>query len=170
MLHVQGSGPIACTCAVGAFAVVSPVRSPTRGVAKVPDIRPVPAPLFMRVVLVGLGAVQLVDGVWALLAPRSFYDDFPAGRGGWVSALPAFNEHLLRDVGSLSLATGVVLVWAGIVLERRLTMVALVSWLVWATPHLVFHLFNLEPYDTADVVGNVVSLVLTVLLPAILLW
>jgi AhpD family alkylhydroperoxidase len=136
----------------------------------VPDTRPVPAPLFMRVVLGGLGLVQLVDGLWALLAPRSFYDDFPAGRGGWVSALPAFNEHLLRDVGSLFLATGVVMIWAAVVLERRLTMVALVAWLVWATPHLVYHLFNLEPYDSFDQVGNVVSLVLTVVPPAILLW
>jgi alkylhydroperoxidase family enzyme len=136
----------------------------------VPDTRPVPAPLFMRVVLGGLGLVQLVDGAWALLAPRSFYDDFPAGRGGWVSALPAYNEHLLRDVGALFLATGVVMVWAAIALERRLTLVALVSWLVWATPHLIFHLFNLEPYGTVDKVGNVVSLVLTVVPPAILLW
>jgi len=136
----------------------------------VPDPRPVPAPLFMRVVLIGLGAVNVVDGVWALLSPRSFYDDFPAGRGGWVSALPAYNEHLLRDVGSLFIATGIVMVWAGIVLERRLTMVALVSWLVWATPHLVYHLFNLEPYDGFDRVGNVVSLALTVIPPAILLW
>src|SRR4051812_20604366 len=99
----------------------------------------------MRVVLGGLGLVQFVDGAWALIAPRSFYDDFPAGRGGWVSALPAYNEHLVRDVGSLFLATGVVMIWAAVVLERRLTLVALVMWLVWATPHLVFHLLNLEP-------------------------
>jgi AhpD family alkylhydroperoxidase len=135
-----------------------------------PDPRPVPAPLFMRVVLGGLGLVQLVDGLWALLAPRSFYDDFPAPRGGWVSALPAYNEHLMRDVGALFLATGVLMVWAAIVLERRLTFVALVVWLLWATPHFVFHMFNLEPYDGVDRVGNVVSLALTVLPPAILLW
>lgn len=135
-----------------------------------PDRSPVPAPLFMRVVLGGLGLVQLVDGAWALIAPRSFYDDFPAGRGGWVSALPGYSDHLVRDVGSLFLATAVLMLWAAVVLERRLTLVALVAWLVWATPHLVFHLFNLEPYDTVDTVANVVALAFTVFPPAILLW
>ena len=36
---------------------------------------------------------------------RSFYEDFPLGRG-WVEALPAYSEHLVRDVGGLFLATG----------------------------------------------------------------
>jgi len=40
-------------------------------------------------------------GFWALLAPRSFYDDFPGGGRSWVSALPPYNEHLVRDVGGL---------------------------------------------------------------------
>ena len=64
-----------------------------------------------RAVLGVLGAVQLIDGLYALLAPRSFYEDFPFGRG-WVEALPAYNEHLVRDVGALFLATAVVLLAA----------------------------------------------------------
>jgi len=120
--------------------------------------------------MIGLGFVQAVDGVWALLAPRSFYDDFPPGRGGWVSALPAYNEHLLRDVGGLFLATGVVMLWAGWRLERRLVAVALVSYLCFALPHAIYHVFNLEPYGTTDAVGNVVTLTLTVLGPALLLF
>ena len=68
-----------------------------------------------RLVLGILAAVQATDGLYALLAPRSFYDDFPVGRG-WVEALPAYSEHLVRDVGALFLATAVVMMWW---VERR---------------------------------------------------
>jgi AhpD family alkylhydroperoxidase len=133
-----------------------------------PD-RPVPHPIAFRAVMLGLGLVQTVNGLWALLAPRSFYEDFPPGRGGWVSALPAYNEHLLRDVGGLFLATGFLLLVAAFRLERRLVWVSLVAWLLFALPHTIYHLFNLEPYDTTDAVGNVIALALTVALPAALL-
>jgi hypothetical protein len=131
--------------------------------------RPVPHPILFRAVMGGLGLVQAVNGAWALLAPRSFYDDFPPGRGGWVSSLPAYNEHLMRDVGGLFLATGAMLVLAAVWLERRLTFTALVAWLLFAVPHATYHLFNLEPYSAGDAVGNVVALGLTVVLPAGLL-
>lgn len=121
-----------------------------------------------RVVLAAIGALQLLNGLYALFAPRSFYEDFPFGRG-WVEALPAYNEHLLRDVGGLFIATGVLLLAAAWFLRRRLTAVALVSWLCFAIPHFVFHLFNLEPYGAGDVIGNVVGLALTVGAPIWLL-
>ena len=131
--------------------------------------RPVPHPIAFRAVMIGLGFVQTVNGLWALFAPRSFYEDFPPGRGGWVSALPAYNEHLLRDVGGLFLATGVLLLIAAWRLDRPLVGVSLVAWLLFAVPHTVYHLFNLAPYGTADAVGNVISLGLTVVLPGALL-
>jgi AhpD family alkylhydroperoxidase len=131
--------------------------------------RPVPHPIAFRAVMIGLGFVQTVNGLWALFAPRSFYEDFPPGRGGWVSALPAYNEHLLRDVGGLFLATGVLLLVASVRLDRQLVGVSLVAWLLFAVPHFVYHVFNLEPYSTADAVGNVISLGLTVVLPVALL-
>ena len=131
--------------------------------------RPVPHPIAFRAVMIGLGFVQTVNGLWALFAPRSFYEDFPPGRGGWVSALPAYNEHLLRDVGGLFLATGVLLLIAAWRLDRPLVGVSLVVWLLFAVPHTVYHLFNLEPYGTADAVGNVISLGLAVVLPGALL-
>jgi alkylhydroperoxidase family enzyme len=123
-----------------------------------------------RAILIALGGIQFVNGIWATLAPRSFYDDFPLGVGGWVSALPAYNEHLMRDVGGLFLATGFVLLAAAARLERRLLAVALVSYLLFSIPHAIFHFFNLEPYGTGDVIGNVVALTATVVLPLWLLW
>src|SRR4051794_15951757 len=132
-----------------------------------PD-RAVPQPTLFRGLLVALGGVQFLDGLYALFAPRAFYDDFPFGRG-WVSALPAYNEHLVRDVGGLFLATGGLLLIAAVWLERRLVIAALVSWLLFAVPHTVYHLFNLEPLDAGDVVGNVVTLAITVAIPVWLL-
>jgi AhpD family alkylhydroperoxidase len=131
--------------------------------------RTVPRPTLFRLVLIPLGLVQLVDGVWALFFPRSFYDDFPPGRGGWVSALPGYSEHLVTDVGALFLATGVLLIVAGLRLERTLVAVTLGVWLLWAVPHTVWHLLNLDAYDTADAVSNTIALALTVLGPVGLL-
>jgi hypothetical protein len=126
--------------------------------------------LEARVILVGLGGIQAVNGIWALLAPTSFYADFPPGIGGWVSALPAYNEHLMRDVGGLFLATGFILLVAAVHLERRIVLLALISYLLFAIPHAIWHFFNLEPYGTGDVIGNVVALTATVVLPLWLVW
>jgi hypothetical protein len=122
----------------------------------------------VRAVLAVLGAIQLTDGIYALFAPRSFYEDFPLGRG-WVEALPAYSEHLVRDVGSLFIATAVVLFAAAIWTERRLVQVATASFLAFSVPHFVYHAFNLGPYDTGDAIANVVSLLFTVVAPAIVL-
>ena len=130
--------------------------------------RPVPYPTLFRLGLAGLGLVQLTDGLYALFAPRSFYEDFPLGRG-WVEAIPAYNPHLLADVGALFVATGVLMLLSAVWLERRLVLAALVTWLLFAIPHTAYHLANLGPYDTADAVGNAVTLGLTVLIPAALL-
>jgi alkylhydroperoxidase family enzyme len=125
--------------------------------------------LAFRVGLLGLGLVQLVDGLYALLAPHSFFESFPLGRG-WVEALPSYNEHLTRDVGALFIATAVVLIAAGLVLERRLVTVALWSFLAFSVPHTIYHAFNLGPYATGDAIANVLSLGLTVAVPIALLW
>jgi hypothetical protein len=122
-----------------------------------------------RVVLGALGVVQIVNGMYALFAPSSFFGDFPVGRG-WVAALPAYNEHLTRDVGELFLATGVVLLVAAYYLERRLVLTAICSYLLWSVPHAIYHAFHLDVYGTADKVGNVVTLGLTVILPVWLLF
>ena len=121
-----------------------------------------------RLILGLLVAIQATDGFYALFAPRSFYDDFPLGRG-WVEALPAYNEHLVRDVGSLFLATAVFLAAAAIWLERRLVIVALVSFLVFSIPHTIFHLLNLDGISTGDAIAESVLLILTVIAPLALL-
>jgi hypothetical protein len=130
---------------------------------------PIPNPGIFRAALLALGAVQTINGLYALIAPRSFYDDFPFGRA-WVAALPDYSEHLVRDVGGLFLGGALVLLAAGVYLDRRLVWVALVSFLAFSVPHSVFHLLNLGPYTTADVIGNVLALGATVLIPLALVY
>ena len=94
------------------------------------------------------------------------HPDFPLGRG-WVAALPAYNEHLVRDVGGLFLATGLVLVAAAWFCEWRLAIIACASYLLFALPHAIYHYLNLGPYSTGDAIGNVLTLAATVVVP---LW
>src|SRR5690606_1576891 len=87
----------------------------------------------------GLAVLALVQGaiaVWALLAPRSFHEEFPGPGSPWVAPLGPYDEHLVRDVGALSLALTVVLVAALVWLERRLVIVAAAAYLAWELSHL----------------------------------
>jgi hypothetical protein len=111
----------------------------------------------------------LVVGVWALLVPRSFYDDFHLPGRDWVSTLGPYNEHHVRDVGALNLALGVLLATAAILLERRLVQVSLVAYLVYAVPHFVFHLVNGRAFLLGDNLANMFTLGIAVLLPLVLL-
>jgi hypothetical protein len=125
--------------------------------------------VFIRYGLIAIAVGQGASGLWALVAPHSFYDDFPAGRGGWVSTLGPYNEHMTIDYGALSLAIVSVLIAAAIVLERRLVMAAAAGYLVWAVPHFVYHLTTLDEFGAGDAIGNVVTLAITVGLPVAIL-
>lgn len=108
-------------------------------------------------------------GLWALVSPRSFYEDFPAAGRHWVSALGSYNEHLISDMGAAYLAMGVMLFSAGILLHRSLVRVSLVAWLAFAVPHFAFHLTTFETFPLADNLASLGGLGLVVLLPLILL-
>jgi uncharacterized protein YjeT (DUF2065 family) len=122
-----------------------------------------------RAALIALGAPLAAIGAWAALAPHSWFDEFPGGGRHWVSALGPYNEHLTRDVGSFLLAVGVLVVFAGVVLERRLVQAALIALLVYSVPHLAYHLTELDAYSTTDNVLNIFTLVLIVVVPLLLL-
>ena len=126
--------------------------------------------MFIRGGLITLAVVQGPVGLWALFAPHSFYDDFPLGRGGWVSALGPYNEHMTVDYGSLTLALVLMLAAAAVVLERRLVLAAAGAYLVWSVPHFVYHMITLDEYGTGDAIGNALTLAFTVVLPAAIVW
>jgi hypothetical protein len=133
------------------------------------DSRPAPRGL-LRGGLLFLAANPLVGGLWALILPHSFYEDFPLPGRDWVSTLGPFNEHLIRDYGALNFALAVLLVAAAVLLERRIVQVALVTWLVFATPHLVFHLGQTHHFSARSNVEQLGGLGLVVLLPLFLLF
>lgn len=124
----------------------------------------------IRGLLLVLGIPQALIGLWALFAPRSFYDDFPAGTDGWVNQLGPFDEHLVTDVGALFVAIGVFAILAAISLRRRFVIGATIGWLLYALPHFVWHLFNLEPLSTGDAIANSIATGWTVVGALIVLY
>jgi hypothetical protein len=124
---------------------------------------------WLRAGLLAYCGVTVLIGVWASGWPRGFYDDFPWPGHLWVAALPAYNEHLVRDFGGMNLAMAVVFGVAAATLDRRLAATALVAYLVFAAPHLAFHLQHLEPFGTFDAVTQAVTLVAAAVLAVPLL-
>jgi len=123
----------------------------------------------VRIGLVILGVGQGTAALFALLAPRSFYDDFPVSGAHWVSSLPPFNEHLVRDYGASFLAISVLALIAAYLADRRLMRVALVVWLVAAVPHLIFHLAHTDQPGGGKGAMSLLTLALNVVVPIALL-
>lgn len=118
---------------------------------------------WLRAGLGFLSASQLVVGVWALFFPASFFALEVVGMG------MAYNEHLMRDYGAMTLASAVVLGAATITMSPWLTRTALVMNSVWAVPHFLIHVAmvgHLAPPTAAILLA---LLGLAVLLPAGLL-
>lgn len=61
---------------------------------------------FPRIVAAGGGAFFAVAGVWALIAPESFYDT--------LAAFEPYNQHLIQDIGAFQVGLGVVLLLAAL--------------------------------------------------------
>lgn len=109
-----------------------------------------------------------IIGLWAVAAPRSFFDSFPGAGRAWVSVDGPFNEHLTRDVGAFFLALAVVCGYAVANRSAPAFRAAGLGVAVFSVPHLVYHASTAELLPTADAVANVVSLSLGVGLGAAL--
>src|SRR4051795_915723 len=128
-------------------------------------------PSSRRLMRAGLALLSFVPawiGIWATVAPRSFYDDFP-GWSSWVSPLGPYDEHLVRDVGAFELGLLVVALFALVTLERRVVQAALVAAIVAGLPHLIYHLTATAPLSTADNVLSLLGLAAPVVIAAVLL-
>lgn len=125
---------------------------------------------LVRVGLVALGATQGAVGLWALLAPSAWYEGFPGAGRSWLPAYGSFDEHLVRDAGAFLVALAVLLLVAATYMERRLVRVALGTYLVFAVPHLIFHLASDHRLLTSgDQIASGVAAALAVALPLALL-
>ena len=102
----------------------------------------------VRAALVYLSASFLVVGLWATLAPSSFYDGFPGGGRHWVAGDGPYNAHLVGDAGVGFLAVGLVLLLAAVWMDIRVVQAACGAVVVHDGPHLLFHLRH--PNETLE--------------------
>jgi hypothetical protein len=125
-----------------------------------------------RAIRAGLAIVALpaaLIAAWALLAPRSFNDDFPGAGHEWVAPLGPYNEHLVRDVGAFELGLLALAVFAFVTLDRRVVQATFVAFAVAALPHLIFHFTETEALSTLDNVVSLIGLALPLIVPLALL-
>jgi hypothetical protein len=111
-----------------------------------------------------LAALEILLGLWTLLFPASFYSGVPT-----VDATPPFSEHLFRDFGGATLGLAVVLTAAAVWMERRLVVTALLAYVAFAAPHLVFPLGHPHGLGGPPAAALVAVLTGSVVLPLTLL-
>jgi hypothetical protein len=99
-------------------------------------------PTWVRIGLVAVGLPNAVTGLWAVLSPSSWYERFPGWDPRLVAAEPPYNAHLATDAGAGLLASGVVLLAAAWLADRRSTRLAAVAFAAFAIPHAAWHAAN----------------------------
>jgi hypothetical protein len=124
---------------------------------------------WLRAGLVCLAVALGLAGAVQLPLPRAFYNDLPWPGRPLVAMPPPYNEHLMRDVGALTLAYTLVLGIAAVSMERRMVRTALAANLVFAVPHFAFHVAHPAHFTTADAVAQTATLALGVPIPVVLL-
>jgi hypothetical protein len=112
--------------------------------------------ILLRAALLYGALINASVGLWATVAPRSFYDDFPGFGRVWVAVDGPYNEHLARDVGALGIGMAIVLVAAAWSLSRPLLIAAGLAMTATSVPHAIYHSRHLSVYESAsDKVGSV---------------
>jgi hypothetical protein len=89
-------------------------------------------------------------GLWATIAPKNFYENFPGGGRHWVALDGPYNHHLISDFGALNLAICALTIAALVLMTREFILVTSVAWLLYTTPHFVYHATHLDPFGTSD--------------------
>ncbi len=125
--------------------------------------------VLRRVGLALLAGLNLWWGVWALAAPRGFYDAFPGFGHRWTAAYPPYNEHLIADLGATFLTLAVLLALAVFLDDPRVRRVVLAGVLVFNGLHLAFHATHRGVLSLLDYGASLATLVGGAALPAVLL-
>lgn len=129
-------------------------------------------PTWLRVLMVLLAVPNVITGLWAVIDPQNWFDNFPGWAPRLVAAFPPFNEHLATDAGSGLLATGVVMGMAAVWPRREVVITAAVAFLAFALPHFLWHLLN--PSDalasSEDTVNDITLAAAVVGAGVVLMW
>lgn len=127
-------------------------------------------PIVHRVCLILLTIVALSLGGWAYFAPLNWYSTFPGMGMHWLPVLGPYNEHFVKDVGSLFFGLAVLSALALYYLRNRpVVVITAVSWSVFNVLHLIYHLGMLHMYGPRDAILNAVALSLALLVSLLLL-
>jgi hypothetical protein len=124
---------------------------------------------FRRVILPLTAILGLYVGVWAEFFPRSFYASIPGFGLHWISMNGAYDEHLIRDVGSFYLALTATSIAGTIGRTAIPGRVAGLGWTVFGVFHFAYHITHLMG-SAVDIAGNVIGLGLSALLGIALLF
>ena len=111
----------------------------------------------VRVRLALLACSAAGPGLWATLAPRSFYTTFP-GAGHWISLSGPYSEHLARDVGAFYVAFALMFAWAVLRPHPALVGPLCVGWATFSVLHVTWHTGHLESFATGNAIVQTVWL------------
>ncbi|MCV7382900.1 hypothetical protein H7K14_03525 [Mycolicibacter longobardus] len=126
--------------------------------------------ILHRVCLIILTTFGLSLGAWAYFAPLNWYNTFPGMGMRWLLVLGPYNEHLVKDVGGMFLALGVLSAVAVYHLRNRpVVVITAISWSVFNALHLIYHLGMLHMYGPRDAILNAVGLSLLLVVSLALL-
>ncbi|HTF34500.1 MAG TPA: hypothetical protein VK714_12495 [Myxococcota bacterium] len=87
-----------------------------------------------------LGTLDLMNALWMLIAPESWYANLPAG----VPDTGPLNVHFVRDIGCAFLATGIGLVWAAVTSQVAVRFACVALAAVFVVGHGAVHLLDLS--------------------------
>lgn len=85
-----------------------------------------------KVIAGGLGVLTLLLGLWALLAPASFYEV--------IAPFPPYNRHFLHDAGAFQIGIGATLLLA--LRWRDSLLVVLAGYAIGGACHALAHLLD----------------------------
>ncbi|BBX23825.1 hypothetical protein MTER_32360 [Mycolicibacter terrae] len=127
-------------------------------------------PIVHRICLIFLTIVGVGVGGWAYFAPLNWYNTFPGLGMTWLPVLGPYNEHFVKDVGSMYLGlaalSALALYYVG---NRAVVVVTAICVSVFNMLHLIYHLGMLHMYGPRDAVLNVVALSLVLVASLLLL-
>lgn len=127
-------------------------------------------PTWVRIGLIAIGLPNAVAGLWAVVSPSDWYERFPGWDPRLVSAEPPYNAHLATDAGAGLLASGVVLLVAAWLADRRSTRLATVAFAAFAIPHAAWHAANPADALTAAQDAQNIAVLVFVAIAAVALF
>ncbi len=88
------------------------------------------------------GALFLAFGLWAMVAPESFFDA--------VATFEPYNQHFLQDIGAFQIGLGAVLLLSVVAATAGAVTVALLGVGVGSAAHVVSHLVGRDLGGTPE--------------------